>query len=1606
MKKIICFATAGLLMASMETQAHRIEYFTPNGCVVSGQALVIDAYVVAAPSNTNYRWVYKTASGSWTCFINGTNNINGTNFTVSNVSGTGANNAPELTISNPGAALDNVEIRCLMRDGATPCNAPTGTTWGGDDLAKEEVKTLRLRYNAVSGACSISCQNNLLSNSDGFYGGFEAATLSNGSITDKNFLSGAGSSDYSNGGSGTGSFKVKNNPYDAYSSVIPSTSRFAPHSGNFQMVVRGNTSASADIWYKTITVQPGQTYSFSVWVSKVDNTTPRIQLKAGNAELVATQVTAAIGTWTQVTATYSVPPGVTSQTFAIRDKDAGTAAHNYVLDDICLVKTADPISIGDRVWFDVNRNGAQDTGEPGINGVTVKLFYDNNGDNVADSANATYTTTTNASGNYTFSGVIPGKYFVQFTLASGYDAFTIQDAAGVPVGENSTANVTTGKTGTHNFTADYMFKDAGMVKNFGISGKVFNDVNGLTDNTVNGTLISALGTAPLYANLYKGNTFVASTPVTSGTYAFDNLPGNTSYTISISTVAGTASSTPASVLPAGWANTGEFLGTGAGNDGTANGLLTVSLGTSGLTNANFGVEELPTPTSITATTQPNPGGTIGVTVPPATFGGTDPSGGTITSLRITAFPTGATSITINGTNYTAANFPPAGVSVPTNTTGQPTQTIIVDPAAEGATTVAITFKVTDNAGKESTTTGTATVPFSGYTVTGTVFNDVNGLTDNTVNGTGIGSVSSQQLIAYLTKAGVIMDSVNVAANGTYTFNNAFANTSYVILVTTVSAAIGGNSPAATLPAGWVYTGEFLGTGAGNDGNANGSLAVNVVTSNVSNANFGMEQLPTPTSNTAAGQANPGGTNSATVPPATFGGTDPSGGTITSLRITTFPTGATSITINGTNYTAGNFPAAGVSVPTNATGQPTQTIAVDPAAEGATSVVITFKVTDNAGKESTTTGTATVPFTGLSISGKVFNDVNGLTDNTINGTGIGSVSSQQLKAYLTSTAGVIVDSVNVAADGTYTFTNASGNTNYVVIVTTANAAIGSSNPAATLPAGWVYTGEFLGTGAGNDGNANGSLAVNVATSNVSNANFGMEQLPTPASNTAASQLNPGGTNNATVPAATFGGTDPSGGTITSLRITAFPTGATSITINGTNYTAGNFPSAGVSVPTNATGQPTQTIAVDPAAEGATTVTITFKVTDNAGKESTTTGTATVPFTGLTVSGKVFNDANGLTDNMVNGTGIGSASAQQLKAYLTRTSGVIIDSVNVAANGTFTLDNASANSSYVVIVTTASVAIGSTNPPVTLPAGWVNTGEIFGTGTGSDGNANGALTVSVATTSVSNANFGMEERPTAGTYTASPQINPGDTLNVTVPPAAFVSSDVPPGTVTAIKITALPTNTNSITIGNVKYTAAGFPAGGIIIPVNASGEPVQPIKIDPVDGTVTASIPFMANDNANVLSANTGAANVPVYEVPDLTPIITVTPSTMYSTSNFVNRMDIWNLGNVPTSGLITVYLTKSALINYTFNPTLTTASGMSVQNSAWTLDAETNSSYYIFTTNTVIPAQSRLSFGLNGILTPASTQGQLNNTVIINPGSGTENNFTNNTDADVIYYFQN
>ncbi len=95
-------------------------------------------------------------------------------------------------------------------------------------------------------------------------------------------------------------------------------------------------------------------------------------------------------------------------------------------------------SIGDYVWLDENINGIQDSGETGVVGVTVNL-YDGTG-------TLQSTMETGADGQYHFTELVPGDYYVSFILPEGW-SFSPQDQ-GSDDTVDSDADVTTGRTET------------------------------------------------------------------------------------------------------------------------------------------------------------------------------------------------------------------------------------------------------------------------------------------------------------------------------------------------------------------------------------------------------------------------------------------------------------------------------------------------------------------------------------------------------------------------------------------------------------------------------------------------------------------------------------------------------------------------------------------------------------------------------------------------------------------------------------------------------------------------------------------------------------------------------------------------------------------------------------------------------------------------------------------------------------------------------------------------------------------------------------------------------------------------------------------------------
>lgn len=131
-----------------------------------------------------------------------------------------------------------------------------------------------------------------------------------------------------------------------------------------------------------------------------------------------------------------------------------TIVANINLDLLCCA----PSTIGDLVWQDLNKNGIQDAGEPGVPNVQVRLW---------DCANAVVlaTTTTGPGGQYLFGNLVAGGYAVQFIPPSSYQ-FT-KPYQGSDPALDSNANPTNGFTECIALGSNQMNLtiDAGLISN-------------------------------------------------------------------------------------------------------------------------------------------------------------------------------------------------------------------------------------------------------------------------------------------------------------------------------------------------------------------------------------------------------------------------------------------------------------------------------------------------------------------------------------------------------------------------------------------------------------------------------------------------------------------------------------------------------------------------------------------------------------------------------------------------------------------------------------------------------------------------------------------------------------------------------------------------------------------------------------------------------------------------------------------------------------------------------------------------------------------------------------------------------------------------------------
>lgn len=186
-------------------------------------------------------------------------------------------------------------------------------------------------------------------------------------------------------------------------------------------------------------------------------------------------------------------------------------------------------SIGDTIWNDLDGDNVQDAGEPGLAGVVVNLYNDGNGNGVVDGGDAVVATvTTDANGQYLFSGLANGSYIVSVpTPPSGF----------THTGTGGDADSDTGTAGIQNpaslsgggFVDDVDFGFRADTQR-SVSGSVWRDAD--ADGVIDGGETGYQGVeVRLYTDvngdgIVNGSDALVSTLTTdaSGNYTFQGLP--------------------------------------------------------------------------------------------------------------------------------------------------------------------------------------------------------------------------------------------------------------------------------------------------------------------------------------------------------------------------------------------------------------------------------------------------------------------------------------------------------------------------------------------------------------------------------------------------------------------------------------------------------------------------------------------------------------------------------------------------------------------------------------------------------------------------------------------------------------------------------------------------------------------------------------------------------------------------------------------------------------------------------------------------------------------------------------------------------------------------
>jgi len=317
------------------------------------------------------------------------------------------------------------------------------------------------------------------------------------------------------------------------------------------------------------------------------------------------------------------------QIYQSNSYDPSTFGKSSGLGDLELLCDAAPLEIGNRVWDDLNGDGVQDPGEPGLPNLAVSL----------QGPTGTVTINTDAAGHYYFGGLathaaytltinVPADYTVTLanedsvdgTSASSNDTIRdTRDSDAVLVGGVATIYYTTGAAGQNNHGLDFGFTHpvSGQVDILNIApivslgNRVWYDTNnngrvdGSEQNVADGVVVELYQDSDGSGGFSVGDTLVTQTVTSGGYYTFTNLVPSSSLATQYLVVISDSNFLAGGLL-AGYVNSaGQYADPlAASGDNQDHGAPINALGQAGGVVASRAI-------SLTATTQPTGEGNEG-----------------------------------------------------------------------------------------------------------------------------------------------------------------------------------------------------------------------------------------------------------------------------------------------------------------------------------------------------------------------------------------------------------------------------------------------------------------------------------------------------------------------------------------------------------------------------------------------------------------------------------------------------------------------------------------------------------------------------------------------------------------------------------------------------------------------------------------------------------------------------------------------------------------------------------------------------------------------------------------------------------------------------------